>query len=268
MVTCPFHNGGKERKPSFGIHTEDGTCHCFTCGWKGSIHQLAEELTGEKHWVIQHTKYNQNMKRRPPIKLRGKHKRYLDIRYVQALTQNNTRAIQYLQSRGIKPHKLFDIGYNKDHDSLVLFIRDLNGNYVYIKERSLTGKRFYNTEDSDKSNYLFGLYECTLVGAKEVWLCESEIDALTIWFRGGYAVAIGSATLSEEQVKQLHQAGIRCLVDGLDRDIAGRQGWLQAKELFPMTRDTQWGVNKKDINELTTEESKNIQVSEISIGGN
>lgn len=37
MVTCPFHKGGQERKPSCGIRiTPDdfssiGTVHCFTC---------------------------------------------------------------------------------------------------------------------------------------------------------------------------------------------------------------------------------------------
>lgn len=29
MTTCPFHKGGQERKPSFGISKVDGTCHCF-----------------------------------------------------------------------------------------------------------------------------------------------------------------------------------------------------------------------------------------------
>lgn len=34
-VYCPFHNGGKERKPSLSMNLKDGHYRCFTCGVKG-----------------------------------------------------------------------------------------------------------------------------------------------------------------------------------------------------------------------------------------
>lgn len=255
MVTCPFHNGGRERNPSFGIHLIDGRCNCLTCGWNGTINKLAEEITGEKHWVERNTKYNKSVIRRKPIKLKTAKQTYLDPRYVQALCSNNKLALDYLANRGVGEVTNFPVGYNKQHNSLVLFIRDLLGRYIYVKERSLTTKHFYNTEESDKANHLFGLYECTQANVAEVWVCESEIDALTIWARGGFAVAIGSATISKAQIKLLHQAGIRSVIDGLDRDIAGRKGWLNLKELWTgFTRETKWGIKKKDINDTTLEE--------------
>lgn len=30
MVSCPYHKGGQERRPSAGIHKDTGTFHCFT----------------------------------------------------------------------------------------------------------------------------------------------------------------------------------------------------------------------------------------------
>ena len=46
MTTCPFHKGGQERKPSFGISKIDGSCHCFACGWAGSLTQMISQVFG------------------------------------------------------------------------------------------------------------------------------------------------------------------------------------------------------------------------------
>lgn len=46
MTTCPFHKGGQERKPSFGISKVDGTCHCFACGWVGSLPEMISAVFG------------------------------------------------------------------------------------------------------------------------------------------------------------------------------------------------------------------------------
>lgn len=49
MMCCPFH---KESNPSFGISTETGEYHCFSCDIKGHVSKIAENLrehiTGEK----------------------------------------------------------------------------------------------------------------------------------------------------------------------------------------------------------------------------
>ena len=46
MVCCPFHKDGQERKPSMGILKSDGTCHCFTCGWAGSLSEMISNCFG------------------------------------------------------------------------------------------------------------------------------------------------------------------------------------------------------------------------------
>ena len=46
MTNCPFHKDGQERKPSFGVSRIDGKCHCFTCGWAGTIDQMISEVFG------------------------------------------------------------------------------------------------------------------------------------------------------------------------------------------------------------------------------
>ena len=46
MVCCPIHKDGQEHKPSMGILKSDGTCHCFACGWVGSIQELISNVFG------------------------------------------------------------------------------------------------------------------------------------------------------------------------------------------------------------------------------
>jgi hypothetical protein len=48
QTNCPFHKNGQERKPSFGVNGEIDKCHCFACGWAGTIEEMISELYGYK----------------------------------------------------------------------------------------------------------------------------------------------------------------------------------------------------------------------------
>lgn len=59
QTNCPFHKNGQERKPSFGVNGEIDKCHCFACGWSGTIEEMVSELFGYmddgkfgKRWLI------------------------------------------------------------------------------------------------------------------------------------------------------------------------------------------------------------------------
>ena len=59
QTNCPFHKNGQERKPSFGVNGEIDKCHCFACGWAGTIEEMVSELYGYqddgkfgKRWLI------------------------------------------------------------------------------------------------------------------------------------------------------------------------------------------------------------------------
>lgn len=45
MISCPIH--GVDKNPSFGINLDKGICHCFSCGYSGSIENLYRTLTGQ-----------------------------------------------------------------------------------------------------------------------------------------------------------------------------------------------------------------------------
>ena len=270
MVTCPFHKGGMEHKPSLGINKDSGVYHCFTCGEKGTIvdlvaytldispKQAIRKLAGEYIYS--------GGRRSLDIDLSSQKIVHTNPNYKTEYLKNNTPAIEYLQKRNVVGvAKLFPIGFNPQHNSIIIYVQNLQGNIVYSKERNITTKRYYNTADVRKSDYLFGAYQIAKYwnGTSPVWICESEIDALTCWSRGQYAVAIGGSHISNKQIQIIKQLGIKTLINGLDRDSAGIEGWETLKQFTRgiLLADTTFPVNKKDINELTHEEFYRIQIN-------
>ena len=83
MITCPFHKGGKENKPSCGVllkekhlngkSYEAGTVHCYTCGYTSDLPQFVADVLGLKNsldgynWLV--GKYNYSTEEREPLEL-------------------------------------------------------------------------------------------------------------------------------------------------------------------------------------------------------
>ena len=136
---------------------------------------------------------------------------------------------------------------------------------MFYKGRSIAGKHFYNAKEIDKSSLVFGLWEIcnghfangVATPDTEIWITESEIDALTLISYGFYAVAIMGSHISEEQCKELERAPFRRFVLATDNDEAGRKGASQIKRLlipkgFRFT-NLKWNTELKDINDLAKE---------------
>lgn len=286
MCTCPFHGGGKERNPSCGIslkektvsgkHYEAGTAHCFTCGYTADLPQFVADTLGFRNalegykWLV--SRYNYSTKERSPLELnlyRGQDRKASSMdeelvdRYHKALLESE-EACEYLNRRKLESWVIYayKLGFDPE-DSTVLFpVRGMDGKVAFYKGRSITGKHFYNAKDVDKSSKVFGLYElCTGSFSKdlvppeaEIWITESEIDALSIIGYGKYAVALMGSHISEEQCKELEKSPFRRFVLATDNDDAGRKGASQIKRMlipkgFRFT-NLQWKTDLKDINDL------------------
>lgn len=271
MVTCAFHKGGMEDKPSLGINKDTGVYHCFTCGERGDILQLLQHtLELSKNQVIRKLAgeyiYSSNS-RRIDVDF-NKPQEIPKIMYgdIKPLLDNNRKALAYLATRGIQPivAKYFPIGYYPNNGTIRFYIQDTQGNFIYHKERAIKHKMFFNQSNIKKSNYLYGARQLLRYWDRTspVWVCESEIDCLTCWSRGCFAVAIGGSHISKKQIAILQSLGVRQLIDGMDRDVAGREGWESIKSLVHnmITYDTIFPNNKKDINDLTSTEFNNIKI--------
>lgn len=285
MCTCPFHKGGKENKPSCGVllrekvdknrKYEAGTVHCYTCGYTGDLPQFVADFLGLTSpvqgfkWLV--SRYNYSSAEREPLELnlyRGQAEKasYMDEaeveRFYQELKKSST-ALEYLKRRAL-PSWIIDaykLGFDPE-DGVVLFpVRDMSGKVAFYKGRSLVGKHFYNAKDIDKISQIFGLYEILAEGKaspeSEIWITESEIDALSLIGQERLAIALMGSHISEAQCRELENTPFRRFVLALDNDEAGRKGAAQIKRLlipkgFRFT-NLRWDADLKDINDLITQ---------------
>ena len=272
MCTCPIHKGGMETTPSLGVNKDSGVVHCFTCGYKGDIVTLVSDCYDISYSqayrkLVGHFVYSG--KRMLDIDLAPKPTAPTGISNAKVAyyVNRNYPTLAYLNHRGVHTSvaKYFNLGYNPEKDTAMFFVQDLKGNNIYYKERAISKKAFFNTSGVRKSDYLYGAYQLLISGWQPndpVWICESELAALTVWSRGGYAVAIGGSHISNNQLKILYTLGVRRVINGLDRDEAGREGWENLCKFIKgvSTYNTKFPVNKKDINDLTAEEFRNIKI--------
>lgn len=172
----------------------------------------------------------------------------------------------YLERRGLtqKTQRAVKIGYDPESKSIVIPWFDIEGRLVNWKHRSVSTKWFWYSEEGGRiKHHLYGLHLVTRLDRRErVFIVESEIDALTLWQAGYSAVATGSASMSKEQERLIHKAGIKTVIIATDNDEAGERakksimkrlgGFIPLEEvIFP--------VGRKDINDFTEKELKNIQ---------
>lgn len=277
QMSCPFHKNGMERKPSFGMRKADGVCHCFTCGYKGDLTTFIRDIYGfpsrfEAMSYIVKTYTPTGTHERPLIDLdlsrdEKPTPKYVSMEEVEFYHQSlDSKALGYLSSRGITKHLgAFKIGYDKATDSITIPIFTTKGDVGLIKRRKIERKIFLNDKGMSKTECIFGLYQCIKYGKTDmVWLCESEIDALYLWQFGIPAIAIMGSHISERQIEILSRSPIRHLVDGMDRDGAGRLGIKIIKDTmiplgFRFYRPS-WIKGKKDVNEMSKDEILSLTI--------
>lgn len=289
QTNCPFHKNGQERKPSFGVNGEIDKCHCFSCGWAGTIEEMISELFGYqddgkfgKRWLIK--RFNTvEIETRPNI-MEGFNGRPSDIynrnrrnnicdneynrdcdRYIGELELDKYRYIHpYMYERKMDDRviEIFDVGYDKETECITFPIRDKNGNCLFIARRSVNTKFFSYPQGVEKP--LYGLYELYQLDEfpKEIYICESMIDAITIWTHcDKYAVALNGLG-NDLQFSQLNDMPNRTFILATDNDSAGIKARIRLKKYITnkIIKEIILPSNRKDINECTYNEFENIKI--------
>lgn len=289
QTNCPFHKNGQERKPSFGVNGEIDKCHCFSCGWSGTIEEMISELYGYqdegkfgKRWLIK--RFNTvEIETRPNI-MEGFNDRTSDIynrnkrnnicdneynkdcdRYIGELELDKYRYIHpYMYQRKMDDRviEIFDVGYDKETECITFPIRDKNGNCLFIARRSVNTKFFSYPQGVEKP--LYGLYELYQLDEfpKEIYICESMIDAITIWTHcDKYAVALNGLG-NDLQFSQLNDMPNRTFILATDNDSAGIKARIRLKKYITnkIIKEIILPSNRKDINECTYNEFENIKI--------
>lgn len=276
QFTCPYHADGHERKPSCGISTVDvyrngkvvpaGTVHCFTCGTTVSLDELVSHVFGKQDngifgntWLKK--MYNSVLvakKREINLTFKEDLEKENEVIYISEDILDTFRySHPYMYKRGLTDEiiELFDIGYDSEMKCITMPVHDLKGRVPFIQRRSVYTKFHNYAQGVDKTNYIYGLYECLKYYPDkhtEVWICESILNALTCWRYNIPAVALMGIGAGK-QFEILRKSPYRNFVLALDPDAPGQDGQRNlysklrrhknlAKLIYPNKKD--------DINDL------------------
>lgn len=302
QTNCPFHKQGRERKPSFGVNGEKDKCHCFACGWSGSIEEMVSELFGYndagkfgKRWLIKRFNAieietrknimeelkndnntlcssisNRSNKRSDRILCRKIRQEILSAETDQKeITEEELDKYRYIhpymyeRKMDNRVIEIFDVGYDKETECITFPIRDKNGNCLFLARRSVNTKFFSYPQGVEKP--LYGLYELYQLDEfpKEIYICESMIDAITIWTHcDKYAVALNGLG-NDLQFSQLNDMPNRTFILATDNDSAGIKARIRLKKYITnkIIKEIILPSNRKDVNECTYNEFENIKIT-------
>ena len=194
---------------------EAGTVHCYTCGYTADLPQFVADLLGLSSpvegfkWLVNQYNYQTEERDLPDLDMyRGSTAKssVLEESLVKQYTQNllqSEEACRYLHKRRIANWVLeaYELGFDPEDKTVLFPVRGMDGKVIFYKGRSIAGKHFYNAKEVDKTSVVFGLCEIlngsfcwgTSDQIEEVWITESEIDALSLISYGVPAVSIESS---------------------------------------------------------------------------
>lgn len=285
QTNCPFHKNGQERKPSFGVNGEIDRCHCFACGWSGTIEEMISELYGYqdegkfgKRWLIK--RFNTvEIKTRPNI-LEG-----VDFDGVSCDSNNNGyirdrgglkanrsrvktnsdriteeelesyRYIHpYMYERGLTDEIIerFDIGYDRERKEITFPVRDIEGRCVFVAGRSTQCKFFRLPKGLDKPVYQ--AYRFNSGKYRTAYITESFLNCLICWKYDRPAMAM-IGTGNKKQYEILNKLPVREYILAFDPDEAGRKATERFKKNVKnkIIKELQYEEEGKDINDLQEE---------------
>lgn len=265
-LTCPSHNGGNEQNPSCGIYignskkTEYGSFNCFTCGKHGSFVYFVSlcfdaDMEFAKKWLIQHfgEQINEIHLDLEPIELKKKEK----VKYLNESVLNKFQSYHpYMDKRKItkKVRETFKVKYDPDTQCLVFPVWDEQGRLWMLTRRSVNNKMFLIDKDKEKPVYLMNFIRKNNI--REIVVCESQINALTVWGYDIPAVATFGCNVTDKQMSVFNKSNLQHIYLAFDGDKAGEEGTEEflknlRSDIFVDVIILPLG---KDVNDLTREE--------------
>ena len=270
-VTCPTHKNGLESHPSCQIYCGDdkdieyGTMHCFTCGESGPLWHFIGQCFDRsdefgKEWLLERfgNTFVEKELNLTSIDLNKNIKEdYLD----ESILNEFQSYHPYMTYRKLtkKVIEKFKIKYDPKCESIVFPVWDEYNKLYMLTKRSVKSKYFYIDENKEKPVYLYNIIKKNNI--KEVTVCESQINCLTLWGYGIPSIALfGTGTSYQYDI--LNRSGIIHYYLALDGDFAGKKGIKRfikniRKDVFI---DVIIMPKSKDVNDLTEEEFNKLEI--------
>lgn len=241
VFTCPFHKNGNESRPSAGIQVVPSKgnkkilWNCFTCREKGTLETLVSRCFGYygenfgTHWILNNFNSASIEDRNILFNYldRPKETQEPEIKYV---TEEELDKYRYYHPYQYKRHLTndiidkYDIGYDKYFslgEAITFPVRDDSGRCLFVARRTIHKKSYWYPPSSDKP--LYGIYEAKKLfpHAKEVYICESMLNALTIVSKLKAPALAMLGTGTNSQFEKLLELPYRSFVIATDGDKAG-----------------------------------------------
>lgn len=274
-ISCPFHSSGLEKNASAGIYNgnnpkiEKGTIHCFTCGAYYPLYKVVAECLEKsenyaKRWLLDNFEHQvvEETTNLEPIVLNKKQSTYLDESILDSMQSWHP----YMAKRKLNQDicNKFKIKYEPETECIVFPVWDDKNNLVMLTKRSVNSKMFYIDKEKEKPIYLLNYIKENNI--KEVIVCESQINTLTLLGWGYDSIATLGAEISPYQFNLLNKSGIEHYYLAFDADSGGYKGIKRfykyiRKDVFIDVIELPKG---KDVNDLTEEEFNKLNICDIN----
>lgn len=271
VFTCPFHKNGNESRPSAGIQSRpvNGVVlwHCFTCHEKGTLETLVSRCFGYEHdrgefgtrWILNNFSSVEIENRDGLIKIPSRE--IPKPKKIEYVSEEELDSYRYTCTYHYQRHlndwaiKIYDLGYCKDEilgECITFPVRDVTGGCLFVAKRAIYKKLYHYPLGTIKP--IFGIYEAKKLfpNSKEVYICESMLNAISITQKMHKPALALLGTGIESQYEELRRLGYRTFYLALDPDQPGKRGTEKLKEAlintgFIYTVDLPEG---RDINDL------------------
>lgn len=269
QIYCPFHNDGKERKPSCGILLVDefrggkkypqGFTHCFTCGYAHTIDRTITDLLKQQNiqqsgieWLMENIpgfEVESNEDALIPNDLMSSVISKYAVDYINTLTNKNQEyvseeelaryrfTVPYMYERKLTDELIekFDVGFDPNW---IPPGKKKPVPCITFPVRDVAGHTLFlcrRAVSTKLFNYPQGITKPVYgiyelpKGCKSVLVCESCFNAITATRYGRPAVAL-LGTGNSYQINQLKQLGVNEFILGFDPDEAGMRATEKLKK--------------------------------------
>lgn len=275
LCLCPFH--GNRNTPSFSVSKERGAFICFnpSCGESGSIIDIVKRLTERNEFeAIRFIKIKEIenevdfedtlsnvLEEKPDFEEFSQE----TLDRLHADLAGNKDARDYLESRGINEESMkhFSLGYSNSMGMVITPVHSPDGMPVGLVGRSISEKRFKNSNGLPKNKTMFNVHRAKKLGGIVV-VVESNFDAIRV-HQAGFpnVVATLGGHISNDNISLLNKYFTKIIIM-TDSDEAGRSlgkniaGKLRNKEvLWAMYDDeTLYPHGAKDVGDMNDAEIK------------
>lgn len=233
LAYCPFHSN--RHTSSFSISKTKGAYICFnpSCGETGTMNDLVKNILNKNEY--QSLRYIESKQSESFSNFDESLKEMLEdkpdfIEFPQetldrlhADLHGNKNARDYLYSRGINDESIdyFKLGYSNPLGMVITPVHSPSGVPVGLVGRSISDKRFKNSNNLPRSKTMFNIHRAKKIGDRVI-VVESNFDAIRV-HQAGFpnVVATLGGHISGENLSLLNRY-FNTVIIMTDADQAGR----------------------------------------------